>query len=133
MHTQKSTGLVLFMFTIACVVSMGTVASRAEARSEPKATNAASLVARVRAVNAGWDWIPRCANGAHWSKSDNRCKGGSKNKDRSSKHITGYGTTNQQALISRVQNVNAGWDWKPRCANGAHWSWSSNRCKGGSK
>ncbi len=38
---------------------------------------------------------------------------------------------NANALIERVQWADAGWDWEPRCAGGAHWSWNEMRCKGG--
>jgi hypothetical protein len=34
-------------------------------------------------------------------------------------------------LIDKVVAANAGWDWEPRCAGGAHWSWKEMRCKGG--
>ncbi|MFA5925743.1 MAG: hypothetical protein WC831_02315 [Parcubacteria group bacterium] len=40
-------------------------------------------------------------------------------------------STNQEQLIKNVQDANAGWDWRPRCAGGAHWSWNDMRCKGG--
>ena len=39
--------------------------------------------------------------------------------------------TNPDELLNLVQNTNVGWDWEPHCANGATWSWSEMRCKGG--
>ena len=40
-------------------------------------------------------------------------------------------STNESELINNVRKADAGWDWEPRCAGGAEWSWSENRCKGG--
>lgn len=34
-------------------------------------------------------------------------------------------------LIDKVVEADAGWDWEPRCAGGARWSWHDMRCKGG--
>lgn len=45
----------------------------------------------------------------------------------------GSGAMNEKELVDAVKRTNAGWDWVPRCANGAHWSWNDNRCKGGTK
>lgn len=39
--------------------------------------------------------------------------------------------TNPDELLNLVENTNVGWDWEPHCANGATWSWSELRCKGG--
>ncbi|HLN19237.1 MAG TPA: hypothetical protein VK255_03665 [Patescibacteria group bacterium] len=39
--------------------------------------------------------------------------------------------TNENDLIRRVHEANAGWDWEPRCAGGAEWDWDDMRCEGG--
>lgn len=103
------------------------------ASSGNKATNSSQLLSRVHQANAGWDYIPRCGDGARWSTSDHRCKGGNGKDDNPSRHKNqrSYRINDAAGLTSRVRAVDAGWDWEPRCANGAHWSWNSNRCKGG--
>lgn len=117
------------ILTLMIMLGIGYVSFNAQAATQ----NAQQLTQRVRETNAGWDWIPRCADGASWSTSKNRCQRGTGRDEIDSKYYSSshYRITNQQQLLSRVNQVDKGWDWRPRCANGAHWSWSSNRCKGG--
>jgi hypothetical protein len=101
-------------------------------RSSTNNANARALIDRVVSTNAGWDWIPRCGDGATWSTHSNYCRGGTGHDDSKNRRSEqSYGITNSRDLVNKVVTVNAGWDWKPRCAGGAHWSWSKNRCKGG--
>ena len=118
--------LLVFML----MLGIGYVSFNAQAATTQ---NAQQLTQKVRATDKGWDWIPRCADGASWSTSKNRCQRGTGSDSINSRHYSSsrYRLTNQQSLLSKVHQVDKGWDWRPRCANGAHWSWGSNRCKGG--
>ena len=40
-------------------------------------------------------------------------------------------SSNEKELIDNVKEVDSGWDWEPRCAGGAEWSWNDMECKGG--
>ncbi|KKW06404.1 MAG: hypothetical protein UY41_C0027G0023 [Candidatus Moranbacteria bacterium GW2011_GWE1_49_15] len=101
-----------------------------------KATNQQELLDLVQRTNVGWDWVPSCGDGAHWSVKHSECVGGTGSDDiddidsstRGSGH---YSITDETGLVARVIEVNEGWDWEPRCANGAVWDWNSDRCEKG--
>lgn len=96
-------------------------------------TSEAELFERVTTYNAGWDYVPYCGDDAYWSISDNACKGGTDSDSRSVNHDQdGYGITGPAHLSQKVKEVNAGWDWVPRCPNGSHWSFNDHQCEGGS-
>ncbi len=38
------------------------------------------LLAKIREVDAGWNWIPRCGDHASWSWNENACVGGNNNE-----------------------------------------------------
>ena len=94
-------------------------------------TNATELINLVKQTDAGWDWVPRCGDGAVWDIHSESCKGGTGN-GHPTRYQESYGITNAQDLIQKVVDVNAGWDWQPRCGDHAHWTWSDGGyCKGG--
>ena len=95
-------------------------------------TNEKDLLQQVHSANAGWDWTPHCEGGASWSVGSSKCVGGNGSDHQSTRHHQGsYGLTNQKQLIDKINEKNVGWNWEPRCAGGAHWSWGSNKCVGG--
>jgi hypothetical protein len=71
-------GLKISAVAVVVALGMGFVSSAPQARAEsrPVSFDEPSLVTKVQMTNAGWDWEPRCAGGAHWSWNDMRCKGG---------------------------------------------------------
>lgn len=122
------TDLKPYLLSAALAFGLAFASSDAQAREMPM--NASELIKKVEDANVGWDWIPRCGDGAHWDVDDEYCKGGSgSGRDGSSES---YGLSNAKELIAKVEELNVGWDWEPRCADGAYWSWRDNYCKGGS-
>lgn len=138
MENVKSIGLRLFPIFIAVFFGFGFLyfnSSVADASNSSHkydmTTSAAELVARVHELNVGWDWVPKCGDGAHWNIRESYCKGGNGESDFSRERQRGYGIMNEGELIAKAKELNVGWDWEPRCANSAHWNWRNLHCEGG--
>ena len=121
----------LSVLIISLFIGFGFMTYSVQAAKQP--TNAQELLNLVTSTNVGWDWVPRCADGAYWSTKLNDCKGGTGHEriDSNNYGSSSYNLTSAQELISKATTINRGWDWRPRCANGAHWNWSDMVCKGG--
>lgn len=136
MSRLNTRSLKFLLIATVAIVGMSFITSNAKAKdrdrnNDKKPQNATELIQRVVENDVGWDYVPNCGDGAHWSTKEEECKGGNGRDHYSNEKQGGYGLMNQQELIKKVQEVNVGWDWIPRCGDHAHWSSHDGYCKGG--
>lgn len=97
-------------------------------------TSEAELFQRVKEYNVGWDYVPYCNDDAYWSIENNKCSGGTDSDETNANHSQkGYDITNAAQLAHTVVQVNAGWNWVPRCDENSKWDMDDRRCEGGNE
>ena len=119
---------------LAAIMIFGLSFAASGAKAESMTTSQAELIQRVQDTNVGWDWVPTCGDGAFWSTGSSKCKAGSGSgeKNFNHHHVESYGLSSMSELLAKVEDINVGWNWEPKCGDGAHWTWGDDRCKGGS-
>ncbi|MGI6104123.1 MAG: hypothetical protein ACOYB5_02270 [Patescibacteria group bacterium] len=130
MERLKTGGLQFLLLAALSVFGIGCVASQADARS--MITSEQELLEVVEEADAGWDWVPNCGDNAVWDTDEDRCKGGNGDdrKDRKREQDS-YDIDSKEELLAKIREVDAGWNWIPRCGDHARWSWNENACVGG--
>lgn len=93
--------------------------------------NESELFSRVLEYNVGWDYVPYCSDDAFWDMHNNKCTGGTGADNTTDRVRDGYNIKNAAQLVQKVQEINVGWDWVPRCGDKARWNFTYKRCEGG--